>query len=506
MWQRRPWAPAGESRGWPDLPLSLLPVLALAALQRSAPLVWGERPTGTDLGLFVRYAEQYLEQGRVPVEFPLYQLGTTTWEYFPGGPLFFAWLAAFAGGAPVDAVAWIALTGPIEAAGVYVLAWQLYGRRDAALLAATAAALMPSAVEMAGWGGYGNLLGLALMPAAYASWLALLATPGPRAAALTVLCTGAVGASHHLSGTWLLVTLAISAAVAFVAGQRGAPRAVLWASVGTLAWLPFVGRALSIGSVMGGASFFESAERFAPTREAALVTLGTPDATLLAAVLVPGLAALTFLAAVPFAGRVLVLSHVGLATVLSFGWVVGLHFHHWRALFFFGLPAALAAGGLLHVWPAPWRRLVAGSVVAAFAIASLQGAARVERDYRVLSPALEDAARWLSARSAPDDVVLTSNRLGFQLVRLLRRPLLVAVPSHDFFSASPQAVALARDAVAILDSGDAVALARRDVRFVVVRRVGEDAPSPARSRAALAAFPGRVVYQNAEVVVFEVAR
>ena len=69
-----------------------------------------------------------------------------------------------------------------------------------------------------------------------------------------------------------------------------------------------------------------------------------------------GLAVLFLRRDVHVQGKLLVGFHLALAVVLTFGWVVGLQFHHWRAMLYFGLPAAVATGAVLVAFPRPRTR------------------------------------------------------------------------------------------------------------------------------------------------------
>ena len=82
--------------------------------------------------------------------------------------------------------------------------------------------------------------------------------------------------------------------------------------------------------------------------------------------------------------------------------------------------------------------------------------------------------------------MLASNYLGFQLIRLLERPLMVSVQPQDFFSSNPEANAISADAASILEGSDEgdLRLDARRVRYVVIRARGSDFPEPPRSRAA----------------------
>jgi hypothetical protein len=259
----------------------------------------------------------------------------------------------------------------------------------------------------------------------------------------------------------------------------------------------------AVASMGGVGSLLAASERFAPTRTFVAESVASASAALTIAILVPGLVALVFLRRPSWPGKSLVLSHAMIAAVLGFGWLIDLHFHHWRALLFFGLPTSIAAGALMHLWPdRVLRGVVAGALITSMGGIAVEEGRRVNVEYRILTPALEDAARWLRANSDAGDVIVTSNRVGFQMLRLLDRPMMIAVPPRDFYSAWPAANSVAREALSILE-GDREPIDRRGVRYIVVRATGRDVPDPEQSRAHLARNPNlRLIFANAEVLVF----
>lgn len=488
----------------------LLPVLVVAIVFRALPDLWSEHPAGLDWGLYVAWADQFLAEGRLPSVLPHYQSGLTRWLFFPGGPLALALPASLAGVEPVSTLPVLALVGAVEAAGVFLLAWRLFGRLDAALAAALAAAVHPGSVEIAAWGGFGNLLGLGLLPFAWVAGIELWQRGGVRPALVFAAATSAVAVSHSLTAFWLFATLALALLPVALRHPRpvvGRLRVAL--PVAAVLCGPVLLHAADVGQRVGGLGFFFGADdRFAETGGFVAEALLSPAGAISVALLLPGLAVLVLRRATPAAGRALVMAHLALAVAFTFGGPLGLHFHHWRAAFYFGLLSQLALGALLLAFDrGRVRTVLAVALLAGLAGPALDTAARSGAAYRVASPALDEAAAWLRAHSAPDDVVLTSNWLGFHLLRAVPRPTLVAVPERDFFNASPAAVALARDARRML-AGEADAaklLAARRVDWVVVRRSGADVPDPAQSRAWLRREPAvEPAWANADVAIYRV--
>lgn len=510
MWIRR-WSLQEPGRVLAPLPLGslwILPALALAGLLRVLPLVLGDTPAGVDSGLYVLYAEHLAASGTLPEELPHYQLGLTRWQYLPGVPFLLALAGWLAGEPPVAALPVVAVLASIEVGGILLLAWRLFGRLDAALFSAAVAAVMPISVEMVGWGGYANLLGLALLPFAYVSWLDYWRQPGLRSGGAFVVTACAVAMTHHLSGLWMLASVGAACLLGLAIEPVSSLRKIAAiAPVGLIMGLPavlFNWRA--IASMGGATSLLTAPERFAPTQNFVAESVARAGAALTIAVLVPGLAALFFLRDTSWIGKCVVFSHASIAVILGFGWSIGVHFHHWRALLFLGLPTAIAAGALMPLLSGRLlRAVVPGALITSLAGITVEEGRRVSIEYRILSPALEDAARWLRANSGPDDLIVASNRIGFQLLRLLERPMMLAVPPRDFYSDRPAAQAVARDAFSILD-GDREVIQRRGVTFVVVRAAGADVPDPKRSRDRLAPDPGlTLAFENPEVLVFRVA-
>ena len=485
----------------------VFPILIAAGLLRILPLVWEDQPAGVDFGLYVLYAERFMASGTLPVTIPHLQLGSAEWQYLPGVPALLALLSWFASVDPLDTIPLAALVGSLEAGGVLLLAWRLFGRLEVALVSSLIAAAMPTAVEMVGWGGYPNLIGLALLPFAYANALLFWRQPGIGSGLVALLTAFAVLMVHHLSGLWLVASLGVTCLTQLLVEPRsGLPKIALLLPAGFLLGLPaMLKTATSVASMGGLSSFLTGAERFSPTERFVTNSLEHPTAAISIAVLVPGLAALTFLRRVPSEGKVLVLSHTAIAIVLAFGWLVGIHFHHWRALPFFSLPTAIAVGALLHLWPSRLTRAaVAMALVAAMTGIAIQEGQRVSKEYRVLTPALEEAAAWLKRNSGPEDVIVTSNRVGFHILRLLERPLLVAIPLRDFYSSHPQALSAARDAMAILE-GDHTTLEIRRVRYIVIRAAGPDVPDPMATRTSISRDSRlALVFENPEVLVYRV--
>jgi len=96
----------------------------------------------------------------------------------------------------------------------YTLAKKLFDDDLSALVAAWVVSIPPIAVEMLGWGGYPNLLGLTFLPLAFRSILCLIEKPNFKNVTRSLLLTLTIVLTHHLTfliffGTLTLWVLAL---------------------------------------------------------------------------------------------------------------------------------------------------------------------------------------------------------------------------------------------------------------------------------------------------------
>lgn len=425
--------------------------------------------------------------------------------------MFFGILSMLSGLPVFATVGAAAALGAIEALGVFALALRMSPRVDLALFAAAVTAVLPGPLEMTGWGAYPNLVGLAFLPGAFAALLAFWSDATPRRAIVCAIALSAVAATHHLSALWLGLSLALFLLLECAADARGAGRRLLLlAPPGLLFGLPMIPRGVEIWRDSLGGPILGLTTTFGPSRTSLQQTLIDPAAGLVVVLLFAGLAAFLLRNEASLSGRRLVGCYLLVSVVLAFGWVLGIPFHYWRSLFFFNLPAAIGAGWLLTLWTPGWlRTMVATAVILAFSFAGQRITREIPGRYQVLSLGVEDAARWIRGHSEQQDVVVASNYLGFHLIRLLERPLMVSVRPQDFFSSNPEANAISADAASILEGSDqgGLRLEARRVRFVVIRARGSDFPEPLQSRAALEQNARlRRVFENADARVYEVRR
>jgi hypothetical protein len=461
-------------------------------------------PTGADYGHHTMYADQYLEQGRLPETFPFYQLGGSRWSNLPGGALAYALIAAMAGTSAFEIAAVTALFGVIEVAGVFLLARRLFPDPHAALVAAAVAAVLPSGALMVAWSGYANLLALALIPYGLASWLHYWETPSVKSGVTTILVLCGILSIHHLSSMWIGLTLVVFALVHLVSTPGESARKLLPAVAGgCLLGLPLLLRAADLyGLFLSG--FPDGAGRFDVTRIS--WENGSQTASAFSLVFLTGGLLHFFRGQGPAAPRVLVGSYAAVSIFFGFGWIFGLEFYYVRALYFLSIPAAIGAAALLVSIPRELpRRLATASVVTALGVSTSFLSEDVTRYYEGLSPGVIEAADWLREFSEPEDVIVAATSFGYHLPRLVARPTMVALTPE--LVGNPDDVEAAEDALCILMGLEGMneAIERRGVKYIMVRAEKRDLPDPARSRAVLSSHPEmRIVFRNADVIIYGV--
>jgi len=96
--------------------------------------------------------------------------------------------------------------GPIP---IYVLTRQLFDSKLAGVAGAWLMSLSPALVEMIGWGGYPNLLGLLIMPVTFYFVFRAVETKGSADLIWAALCAVLVMLSHHLTYLIMMGTLAL---------------------------------------------------------------------------------------------------------------------------------------------------------------------------------------------------------------------------------------------------------------------------------------------------------
>ncbi len=496
---------AMQPRSYPRR-LMLLPILLLAFLMRGIPIYNFAYPTGPDYGLYLYYSDLLLRTGTPPPFVPFFQLGTVQWPVLPGGPMIYSILAGLSGASAFDFARITPIFGVIEVAGVFFLARKLFKRDDAALFAALVTAVLPLYVDMMSWAGYMNTIGLALVPYAFLVWLDYWDQPTWQRLVIATLVICGVAYVHHVTTMWIGLTL-----VGFVVVQMGlnplatVRKTVPIALAGLIVGLPILLDVLHLFTQQNFAAVLTQAQRFDTTQVTweAWARIMTPVALVL---LIGGMVAFLRLRQIARAGRLLILIFAIVTVVFTFGWVIALKFQYTRAIYFFALPIALGAGALLTIWSNKVGRVIfAGTLATSLAVSGIAIGFVASHYFEIVTPPLLDGVAWLKDNSSPDDVIATGSLYGFQLPRLLERPLLVAM-SPDIVS-NGDGLQAAADGMAVLkglQNMDDV-LAAYHVRYVIVRNYPPELPDPVRTHAIMEADPNmQLVYENRDVSIYAV--
>jgi hypothetical protein len=498
---RHTWLPSSP-RVW----LLLLPICILVVLLRGFPLFGHAYPSGPDYGHHIFYAELFLADGKLPSTIPYFQLGATNWVVLPGGSLIYAMLSALSGARPIDTVPITVVFGVIEVCGTFLLAWRVFRRLDSAAIAALIVALIPSSADMMSWSAYPNLIALSFIPFSFVSWLDYWEQPNWRRLLVAVIIICGNASIHHLSTMWLGLTLILFSLVQLLLQPRQSLRKLLWIGLaGGLVGLPILLKIKDITILTGALDVLARADRFEGTR-----TLWAHWAVYLTPVslvfITAGLLALFLFKPVYRTHKVLIASYMIVGLIFAFGWIIGLQFYYARALFFLPLPIAIAAATLIGLWRDSLLRFI--MIVCVFfslGMDTLLRATLGANFYQVLTPDTVEAANWLVEASRPEDVVVVSGFMSFQMTRLLRRPTLVALTPE--LIGNPQELPYAADALAVLEglyNIDEI-LDSQGIRYVMIRSSPPDVTDPARSRIVLNANPRlRIVFQNAEIIIYQV--
>lgn len=485
---------------------SLLPILLIALLLRGTSIYQFDYPTGPDYGLHLLYAEQFLETGRPPQSAPNYQLGGTSWPLMPGGPLVYALMSGFSGAPIFDLIHITTFFSLIEVAGVYLLAWRIFKRLESAIIAALIIAVLPVYVDMMSWAGYPNLIALSLMPLAFLAWLDYWENPDWRRMILAGIAVCGAAYIHHVSTLWLGQTLVLFAVIQLVMQPKRSLRKLIPIGIaGLIMGLPIALSAVQLAVDQGAVTVLTTTDRFDASRLTweTWARVSTPMALVLG---VGGMLLFLRSRLPDRAAKTLIAAYALVTLVYLFGWVIGLRFYYIRALFFVTIPVALGAAALIQTWRSPLLRVgVATALVITIGVSAMIRAEAAARYFEIVSPDVVEAVEWLERYSAPDDVLVMGTLLGFQLPRLLDRPMMAAL-SPDLIS-NADTLTIAADATAImmgLSPMDSV-IDARSVRYVLVRTRTPDVPEPDRSRDVMNAHPRmELVFRNDDLLIYEV--
>lgn len=500
---REPSNALGLSRGQIVL---LALAMTVATLLRAYPYFGMPYPAGGDYGHHLQFADGYRTTGHVPVVNEYFQRGLTHWAVLPGAGMIYALLASFAGRSAFDVAPFTALTGALECAGVFLLARRLFSRSDAAVLAALIVALFPAGPDMIAWAGYANLLVIALLPFVLLSWLRYWDHPSPSSLAITVTLVCGTAAIHHFSTLWLgLILSAFTLVMGTTAPRASAGKIAVAVGVGLAVGIPVLSAALKLAAVANAAGVVLGANpRFEVTRIDWIHWDRVASTVSLA--LLGGLFPVLRQRFGTVADRWMLLAHLGVCALFGWGWLVGINFSYYRALYFLGMPTALAGAALVISSPHNARSLLGGLLVVALGLGTAFRLPGAIRYYSILTPDVVEGLGWLERTSGPRDVVAVGSFLGFHAPRLLRRATIVAMPPHQV--GNPEELPLAADAMIVLSGAEGLdgALDRQSVRWIVITANDGDTPRPKLSLDALATKARLTeVFRNDGLVVFHVA-
>ncbi len=430
--------------------LMLLPILLLAFLMRGIPVYNFAYPTGPDYGLYLYYSDLLLQTGTPPPFVPFFQFGTVHWPVLPGGPMIYSILGGLSGASVFDLARITPIFGVIEVAGVFFLALRLLKRDDAALLAALVAAVLPLYVDMMSWAGYMNVIGLALVPYAFLVWLDYWQQSTWQRLIIATLVICGAAYVHHVTTMWIGLTL-----VGFVMVQVASnPRATLKkvvpiALAGLVVGLPILLDVVQLFTQQNFAAVLTQAQRFDVTQVTweAWARIMTPVTLVL---LIGGMIAFLRLRQIDRAGRLLILDLYGrehrFYVRLGDRPQVPIYASDLLLLAPDSARCGRAADSVVEPGSARDLRRNAGRPVSQSAESPIGFAA--SGYFEIVTPPLLEAVAWLKNVSSPDDVVATGALYGFQLPRLLERPLLVAMPP-DIVS-NGDGLQAAADGIAVL--------------------------------------------------------
>jgi hypothetical protein len=486
--------------------LPLLPLWALVLCLRGTA-IWGRPyPTGPDYGAHAFYAELYLDQHKLPTDYPNFQLSQTQWTVMPGSSMTYAVLDAFSGHPVFELMAISLMYGLIEVTGVYLLAWRMFRRRDAALLAGMVAALLAFPSEMMLWANYPNLLALSLFPFVFMAWLDYWEKPDRTHLLLTALLIVGTLAMHHLSSIWLILCLGVFAIGSMAFKPVDSLKKLLPLGIVTLIiGLPIFLRIFDLWHTTTASSMVTNADRYANTK----ITWGNWSRLtnpVMLIMLLSGSVLFIRSSSIPKPSRLLIIAYALISLVFGFGWLLGVDFYYTRAVYFLSIPLALFAAAFFN----QWRSRVICLSIATVVLINIAGVTLVrintEADnFQALTPGVMESVTWLNTMTQEDDVILVGTFLGFQFPRIVQRPLMIGFP--DDLVGSSAAAPVAQDALAVLEGDDNTdqIIDRYKVKYIVIRTNNNDRPDPRVSLEVLDANPRmQRVYENQDVVIYAV--
>ncbi len=486
--------------------LALAIVLLAAFFLRGFAFFKYTYPTGADWGHHSYFADLYLEEGRFPEKFPYYQLGAPRWSNLPGGAVTYSLVSAISGASAFDLAALTSLLAVIEVAGVYLLAFRVFRRSDAAFVAALACAFHPSTATMATWSAYANIIALAFIPYAFVAFLDYWEHQSPARLALAVVTICGAASIHHLSTLWFGLALILFCTVYLIRQPGETVRRLMpLVAAGVGIGLPVLQRIFELYYLFTSAGPSPAMSHELGMRVSWAGWTQTVSAISLL-FLLGGVAGLLVNPRYLKSHRLLIGCYLLVSSFLTFGWLFGVESYYVRGLYFFSVPVALGAGSFVFMWPRRLcRTIVATVVIASLGVGTLYRADASAAFYECLTPGVIEGAEWIREISEEEDVVVVGGFLGFHMPRLLTRPVMVAIP--ESLGGNPDDFPTASDAFKILMGlpGMEEALDKYRVKFIMIRARGVDLPDPARSRAVAALHPRlRLLFQNEDVLIYGV--
>ena len=486
--------------------LAVLPVMLVAFVIRGYCVFGWSYPSGADYGQVVLQADLLLSNDHLPETVPYFQLGKTNWVTMPGAALLYAFMADLSGSSVLDIIPISLITALIEVAGVYLLAWRIFGRLDAAVVTAAVTAVLPLAPDMMAWAGYPNLIVLALIPFVFVAWLDYWEHPDRRRLVLLVLLLCGTMSIHHVSTLWIGLSLGLFALVFLIVQPAASFRKLLPLGIaGLVVGLPVVWRVIDLTfSTRATDVLAGTGNRFDPTRIdwKTWARLAEPISIVL---LVGGFVYFLRLQIVQAPAKVLLACYVLVSLIFSFGWLLKIDFYYTRGLFFLSIPIAFGAASLVFYFRhVPLRAVMTVALVLFLGTTSMMRSREVAQYYQALTPEFVDAIDWLNDYSQPDDVLVVGTFSGFHMAHLTPRPVMVGL-TPDLVG-NPEELSIAQDAVSVLmglHNMDEV-IDERHVRFVLVKSAF-DIPDPFRTQLAMNANPRlELVFDNSKIQIYEV--
>lgn len=375
----------------------LLPLWALVLCLRGIAIWDRPYPTGADYGAHAFYAELYLDQHRLPTDYPNLQLGQTQWTVMPGSSMTYAVLEALSGHPVIGLMAISLVYGVIEVTGVYLLAWRIFRRRDAALLTGMIVALLAFPSEMMLWANYPNLFALSLFPFVFMAWLDYWEKPDWAHLLLTALLIVGTLAMHHLSSLWLMLSLGLFAVGGVVLKPVDSLKKMVPLGLVTLILgLPVFLRIFDLWHSTTASTMVANVDRYAVTKITWTDWSRLANPAMLVILLSGGVLFIRSSSiSKPF--RLLLVTYTFISLLFGFGWLWGVDFYYRRAVYFLSIPLAFFATAFFSQWRSSVFRLsIATLVLINVAGVTLVRINAEANSFQALTPEVMESIAWLN--------------------------------------------------------------------------------------------------------------